>query len=400
MKEGGGGRRGGGEVFFCVCDEKGCKKRQEMDRALSQVETLVRLQDERAEAGGVDEDVGPLRVWGRSLGAGGGGRGARGGGRGAGGGRGGGRVRRHRFVERDTMLYRNAEDGDASDGDAEEARLQKMLEGCSEYQPALVTEYQSHVDAMKRVSEYTSTATNLRLKLVEQALEDYSKFKEHYNKSDSKCSTRYRGFEGQQQFHIALIAGQGNNNFAEPAREYLKSMHPTSFQSREDFEEQIQAEIESAGTCFQEFKENQVKIQEKVLYAGKQYESIAQRSFYGDSPLISTSTSLPVVFDTYRGLRKHLFVIFVSEGSKAMPIDLNLDNPDTKGTGGNNEDCELLLVCDERKPMTISSASREKNYDTGEVRYIGQELALRVMHRLSEGPWQKFVHNHVHVCTF
>lgn len=270
--------------------------------------------------------------------------------------------------------------------------MQDDEEICTELQPGLVEKYEEHIGAMKRVSEYETRAKDQILIL--QKTEDHEIFSETYNITDGECFNDYRGDEGE--FHAALVAGQPGGK---SARKFLKNLYNESTQSREDFESAIiEPQIQKIKECFQTFKNEQVKIKEKVLYASKPGESISHKFDIGNTSLISTTTSLPVAYDTYRIGRDHLFVIFVEEGSLATPIHLNTEGE--RGNMGNNHDCELVLVCDEQNPKEISRAERKKKPGVDAYTYEGQELAIKVMQHLSEGFWRKRMHPHLHVCTW
>lgn len=347
-------------IFFIIPEHKRGKVRHMMHRALHQAQALVGLHTQSTHK---QERAQNKRI--------------------------------HPESDYTNMLYRNP-------------NTEPQMPAVYQAQPELMETYKDHIESIKRYQEYVSTT------ICGQEVEDYMTYKNNYKATTTECVEEYRGSYGEREIHEALRAGLSND---ENARKILVAKHDRIkleeeirmsqetyiFQKdidkriKEDIDRKIDENIEHAKTCLNAFRENQVDIKEKVLYC-----SYLRPDSYGsiESILTSTSTSMPALYHTYTVNRDYVFVIFVKQGSTAVPIHVEDDAADQ----GTNQCCELLL-CDERKPEIISRATRNKIRGTdGKVidyTYEGDELALCVMQLLTEDKWKKLMgQKHVYVCTF
>ena len=207
---------------------------------------------------------------------------------------------------------------------------------------------------------HTETANEA---LMRQNTQDFEHFEETYSDTIAKnkksdCISEYRGQWGEREIHKDLLQDT-------PSPRAMR--------------------------CLGEFRNMQVPITQSVLYCS--YSS-ADAPASINSTLTSTTTSLPVLFSMPQYNQSHLFVIFIREGRRGVPI-----YSDVLGMG-NNEDCEVLLCDPVRKPTIVMTATRTRR--SGEKdEFAGDPLAIAIFEICTSNKWSiKARATTLHVCEF
>ena len=204
--------------------------------------------------------------------------------------------------------------------------------------------------------------TQSRIIIVNQIIQDFNNFNKNYSDEmeihkDKDCISDYRGDWGEDEIHEDLLQ---------------------------------ETPSQQAMDCLRQFRDMQIPIKESVLYCS--YKSAESHASI-ESALTSTTTSLPVLFNNSIYNQLVLFVIFINKGSKGVPIISSQEGM------GSNEDCEVLL-CDERKPKIIATATRAR--EDGKVyKFEGDEDAIAIFKICTEKAWSKMAKaKTLHVCQF